>query len=197
MRNMLNMKKLLSLTALCCCTALFTACGSNGSSSGSITAADAPSQQEQTAERRADVSSSPESSLPETSAAPTDTSSKTETEDTMLKISVNGTELTAELADNSSAKALTELLDQGKITIDMSDYGGFEKVGDLPQNLPTNDENITTVPGDIILYQGNKITIYYAENTWDFTKLGHIGNITQDELKAILGGGDVTVTLSI
>ena len=116
--------------------------------------------------------------------------------DSKLKISVNGTELTATLEDNSSAKALTELLKQGNITIDMSDYGNFEKVGDLPQSLPRNDEKITTVPGDIILYQGNKITIYYDENTWDFTKLGHIDNITQKELKAILGGGNVSVTLS-
>lgn len=119
-----------------------------------------------------------------------------EKSDNKLKISVNGTELTATLEDNSSAQALTELLKQGNITVDMSDYGNFEKVGNLPQSLPKNDEKITTVPGDIILYQGNKITIYYAENTWDFTKLGHIDNITQEELKALLGGGEVTVTLS-
>ena len=116
--------------------------------------------------------------------------------DSKLKISVNGTELTVTLEDNSSAQALTELLQQGDITVEMSDYGSFEKVGDLPQILPRNDETITTVPGDIILYQGNKITIYYDENTWDFTKLGSIDNITQEDLKAILGGGDVTVTLS-
>ena len=119
-----------------------------------------------------------------------------EKSDNKLKISVNGTELTATLEDNSSAQALTELLKQGNITVDMSDYGNFEKVGNLPQSLPKNDEKITTVPGDIILYQGNKITIYYAENTWDFTRLGHINNITQEELKAILGDGDITVTLS-
>jgi flavodoxin len=119
-----------------------------------------------------------------------------EKSDNKLKISVNGTELTATLEDNSSAQALTELLKQGNITVDMSDYGNFEKVGDLPQSLPTNDESITTAAGDIILYQGGKITIYYAENTWDFTKLGHIDNITQQELKAILGDGDVTVTFS-
>ena len=119
-----------------------------------------------------------------------------EKSDNKLKISVNGTELIATLEDNSSAQALTELLKQGNITVDMSDYGNFEKVGDLPQSLPKNDETITTVPGDIILYQGNKITIYYDENTWNFTKLGHIDNITQEELKALLGGGDVTVTLS-
>ena len=120
-----------------------------------------------------------------------------EKSDNKLKISVNGTELTATLEDNSSAQALTELLKQGNITVDMSDYGNFEKVGNLPQSLPKNDEKITTVPGDIILYQGNKITIYYAENTWDFTKLGHINNITQKELKTLLGDGDVTVSLSI
>lgn len=117
--------------------------------------------------------------------------------DNKLKISVNGTELTATLEDNSSAQALAALLKQGNITVDMNDYGNFEKVGNLPQSLPKNDEKITTVPGDIILYQGNKITIYYAENTWDFTKLGHINNITQKELKTLLGDGDVTVSLSI
>lgn len=120
-----------------------------------------------------------------------------EKSDNKLKISVNGMELTATLENNSSAQALAALLKQGNITVDMSDYGNFEKVGNLPQSLPKNDEKITTVPGDIILYQGNKITIYYAENTWDFTKLGHINNITQEELKTLLGDGDVTVSLSI
>ncbi len=119
-----------------------------------------------------------------------------EKSDNKLKISVNGKELTATLEDNSSAKALAKLLKKGALTIEMSDYGSFEKVGDLPQSLPRNDETITTVPGDIILYQGSRITIYYDENTWNFTKLGSIDNITQEELKAILGGGDVTVTLS-
>ena len=119
-----------------------------------------------------------------------------EKSDNKLKISVNGTELTATLEDNSSAQALTELLKQGNITVDMSDYGNFEKVGDLPQSLPKNDETITTVPGDIILYQGNKITIYYDENTWNFTKLGHIDNITGDELAKLFGEGNITVTLS-
>ncbi len=162
------MKKLLLLIVLCGCAAVLTGCGSSDSSSGSKISAENSSQQKEV----------------------------TEMSDNKLKISVNGTELTATLEDNSSAEALTELLKQGDITIDMSDYGNFEKVGDLPQSLPTNDESITTAAGDIILYQGNKITIYYAENTWDFTKLGHIDNITQQELKAILGDGNVTVTFS-
>ena len=63
--------------------------------------------------------------------------------------------------------------------------------------MTRNDKNITTMPGDIILYQGNQITIYYDTNTWNFTKLGKIENITQKELKEILGDGDVTVTFSL
>ena len=74
-------------------------------------------------------------------------------------------------------------------------YGSFEKVGSLGTTIPRNDEDITTTPGDVILYQGNQVTIYYDENRWDFTKLGHI-DIEQDELKAILGSGDVVAILS-
>lgn len=117
--------------------------------------------------------------------------------DQKLQITVGDTVLTAALADNSSAEAFAELLKQGAVTVDMHDYGSFEKVGELPQTLPRNDERITTEPGDIILYLGSNITIYYDVNTWDFTKLGHIDNITQDELKAILGDGNVSVTFSL
>lgn len=91
--------------------------------------------------------------------------------------------------DNSSADAFIEEVSRGNIQIDMHDYGNFEKVGDLPWNLPTNDEEITTVPGDVILYQGNKITIYYDENTWNFTKLGHI-NAKPEEIRDVFGGKD-------
>jgi len=95
--------------------------------------------------------------------------------------------------DNSSAQVLTEKLSEGEISVDMSDYGNFEKVGDLPWELPTNDESITTRPGDIILYQGSKITIYYDENTWDFTRLARIEDVTKEELLEALGTDDVTV----
>ena len=120
-----------------------------------------------------------------------------EKSETKLLISVGDTELTATLADNSSAQALVELLKQGDITIDMSDYSNFEKVGELPESLPTNDEQLDTDYGDLILYLGHRFVIYYDKNSWNFTKLGHIDNITQEELKAILGEGDVTVTLSL
>ncbi|MBR5959603.1 MAG: hypothetical protein IKZ98_01305 [Clostridia bacterium] len=113
----------------------------------------------------------------------------------MFYIHVNDAVLAVKAEDNSSTEALLQLLEAGDITISMHDYGSFEKVGPLGTTIPSNDEDITTVPGDVILYQGDQVTIYYDENRWDFTKLGHI-DIGQDELKAILGSGDVTVILS-
>ena len=71
--------------------------------------------------------------------------------------------------------------------------GNFEKVGDLPWELPRNDETITTGPGDVILYQGDQITIYYDENTWDFTRLARIEDVSREELLEAFGVGDVTV----
>ena len=117
-------------------------------------------------------------------------------ETSMFYIHVNGTVLTVNAEKNSSAKSLIALLETSDITVSMHDYGSFEKVGSLGADLPRNDEDITTTAGDVILYQGNQITIYYDENRWNFTKLGHI-DIGQDELKTILGSGDVTVILSL
>ena len=104
--------------------------------------------------------------------------------------------LTIALADNSSADAFYALLQEGDVTIDMADYAHFEKVGDLGVTLPTNDTRITTTPGDLILYLGHNITLYYDENTWSFTLLGHVQDKTAEELRAILGDGDVTITFS-
>ena len=105
--------------------------------------------------------------------------------------------LTATLTDNSSAHAFYELLQKDRITIDMHDYGSFEKVGSLPTLLPRNDTQITTEPGDIILYQRNQITIYYDTNSWSFTRLGKIDGVKKSELKQILGKGNVTAVFFI
>lgn len=112
-------------------------------------------------------------------------------------ITAGDTTFTAEFADNSSAEALKELLGQGDLTLSMQDYGGFEKVGSLGSRLPQNNEQITTVPGDVILYQGSSITIYYNTNSWNFTRLGKIENVSQEELLAALGEGNVEVTFSL
>ena len=107
----------------------------------------------------------------------------------IMVISVGDKCFTVQLDGNSSADAFFEKIKEEPLTIQMSDYGNFEKVGDLPWDLPRNDEEITTSPGDLILYQGNKITIYYDENTWNFTRLGRL-NATEEEIKEFFGGTD-------
>ncbi|MCI6149512.1 MAG: cyclophilin-like fold protein [Flintibacter sp.] len=116
-------------------------------------------------------------------------------EEPMLKITVGDQELLATFADNSSAEAFRDLLAQGPVTVSMDDYGGFEKVGSLGTTLTRNDTRITTQPGDVILYQGNQITIYYGTNTWNFTRLAKINDST--DLQAKLGTGTVQVTFSL
>lgn len=118
-------------------------------------------------------------------------------EQTQINIEVNNHTLTATLADNSSAEAFAELLKKEPLTIEMDDYSNFEKVGTLPEALPRNDEKINTDAGDLILYQGNKFVMYYDTNSWTFTRLGHLNDISKSELQQILGEGSVTVTISL
>ena len=117
--------------------------------------------------------------------------------ETMIYAHIGEKTLVIRPENNSSAEAFVELLQDGDITVDMHDYGSFEKVGPLGTTLPTNDESITTEPGDVILYQGNQITIYYDTNSWNFTRLGKVQGMSPDEIRAALGEGDPTVTFSL
>ncbi len=126
-----------------------------------------------------------------------DASAQTSAEMPKLQIAVNGHTLTATLAENSSAEALVKLLEQGPVTVNASDYGAFEKVGALPQQLPQNNTQITTSAGDIILYQGRSICFYYAQNSWNFTRLGRIDGAENLDLRSIYGAGSATFVLSL
>ena len=120
-------------------------------------------------------------------------------EDDTMYITVNGNEMRAVLADNSSARALAEHLAQGDITIVMDDYGDMEKVGSLGFSLPRNDTPTATRPGDIILYQGNSLVIYYDTNSWNFTPIGRIEGISsREEMLSALGGKErISAILSL
>jgi len=115
----------------------------------------------------------------------------------LMNIQIGDKILTATLVENSSVDALKEALSEGPITLNMRDYGSMEKVGSLDMYLPKNHQHITTEAGDIILFQGNQFVIYYAPNSWNFTRLGKINNVSAEELKEILGDGNVTITLSL
>ena len=115
----------------------------------------------------------------------------------ILNMEVNHTNLQVELIPSSSSEALEELLKDGPVTLSMKDYAHMEKFGNLGVKLPRNDQHITTKAGDVILSEGNLLVIYYAPNTWNFTRLGRVVNMTEKELKKVLGKGNITATLSL
>lgn len=118
---------------------------------------------------------------------------------TKMYLTLNGNKIEVTLAENSSVDALVEILKQGDITYTANDYGGFEKVGSLGHTLPTNNSQITTQAGDVILYSGNQIVLFYGSNSWSYTRLGKIYGYSVSELRSLLGAGNgsMQVTLSL
>lgn len=114
-----------------------------------------------------------------------------------MEIKINDTTLEATLENNSSADAFITLLEEGPLTLTMSDYANMEKNANLDVSLPENNEPLNTQAGDIILYQGKTLVIYYDRNSWNLTPLGKINNINAKSLKELLGTGDVTITFSL
>ena len=114
---------------------------------------------------------------------------------TALQMSVGNTSVEVEWESNESVEALKRLCMDGPLTIQMSMYGGFEQVGPIGQSLPANDTQTTTQAGDIVLYSGNQVVVFYGSNSWAYTKLGHIAGKSDQELTQLLGRGDVTITL--
>ena len=117
--------------------------------------------------------------------------------DDLVKVKINDEVFDVKLENNSATQELIKELKNGNIKVNASEYGGFEKVGDLGFSLPTSDENIGTAPGDIVLYQGDKISLFYGSHSWSYTKLGKIDNVDSNKLKEVLGSGDVTLEFSL
>ena len=116
-----------------------------------------------------------------------------------IKITVSGKSLPVKIVDNEATKALVAALREASITYEADDYGGFEKVGPLGRSLPTGNAQITTQPGDVILYSGNQIVLFYGSNSWSYTRIGKMEYGSLDELKSFLkaGEGKIKVTLSL
>ena len=122
------------------------------------------------------------------------TSMKAKEEKTM-KMTIGSTPVEVEWEDNAAVSALKELA-AGGLEIQMSMYGGFEQVGPIGSRLPSSDVQTVTDSGDIVLYSGSQLVVFYGSNSWAYTRLGHITGKTAEEMKALLGNGDVTITLS-
>ena len=112
-----------------------------------------------------------------------------------MRMMIGDAEVSVEWHDNESVEALRDLVRDGPLTIQMSMYGGFEQVGPIGSALPRNDSQTTTEAGDIVLYSGNQIVIFYGSNSWAYTRLGHITGLSKAELTEMLGNGNVTVTI--
>ena len=120
-----------------------------------------------------------------------------EDKEAMLQMRIGDTAVTVEWEDNESVQALRDLCTDNPLTIQMSMYGGFEQVGSIGQSLPRNDRQTTTGAGDIVLYSGNQIVVFYGSNSWAYTRLGHITDQNAAGMSELLGNGDVTITISM
>ncbi len=133
---------------------------------------------------------------PEIQEPSADMNTDTEEVNTIMRMKINETYVEVEWEKNESAEALKELTAEGPLVIQMSMYGGFEQAGQIGAELPSSDVQTVTDYGDIVLYSGNQLVVFYGSNSWAYTRLGHIIGCTQEEMTELLAYGDVNITLS-
>lgn len=116
-----------------------------------------------------------------------------------MYITIDNKTLPVTLVDNAATQALVERLQSSSVTVTLNSSGGFEIWGALGFSLPTNNQQITAQPGDVILYNGSNICLFYGSNSWNYTRLGHIEYTTQAELEEFLKAGqsNINVMLSL
>lgn len=188
-----DMRKTMSVLCVCMIAMMMQMAGcGNSAYAESQSESSSPAQAETTASAEGMPSDESESTGSQTTGNETDKEKNSEM--TML-VQVGGATFTATLEENAAVDELVEMMETAPVTIEMSDYAGFEKVGDLGRSLPTSNRQTTTRSGDIVLYQGNQIVMFYGSNSWSYTRLGHIDDLTGWE--QALGSGDVTVTFSL
>ena len=112
-----------------------------------------------------------------------------------MNVQIGSASFTATLEENVATQELIEMMEQGPVTIDMDDYSGFEKVGPLGKSLTTDNQQTTTSTGDIVLYSGNQIVMFYGANSWSYTKIGKIDDLTGWE--DALGSGSITAIFTL
>lgn len=203
------MKKIICVALIFAVLFTITACGDSRKEynpdikqeSGTDTSVVSDAESEDTTERETQESAV-QKNEEETQIQPTESTQESESleqevTEMKMKIQVGDTTFTATLAENSTVEALKELMADGPLTLNMSDYANMEKGADLGVTLPQNNEQMNTQAGDIILYQGRTFVIYYDTNSWSLTPIGKIDNVDAENLREVLGAGDVTVTLWI
>ena len=202
------MKKMIAVLLIAVCCVLFSACSSEGSKTETTAPTAQPTTLEGTTaaittQTTTNTTTESTTQTPESTAfnePETQVQSVEQTEQAVqasaLQMTIGDTPVSVDWEDNESVEALKDLCSNQPLTIQMSMYGGFEQVGSIGADLPQNDEQTTTSSGDIVLYSGDQIVVFYGSNTWAYTRLGHIADKTQAELNELLSNGNITVTLS-
>ncbi len=114
-----------------------------------------------------------------------------------LTMRIGETQVTVDWEENESVDALRQIVRSGPLVIQMSMYGGFEQVGPIGQSLPRNDVQTSTMAGDIVLYAGDQLVVFYGSNAWAYTRLGHITDPDAQGLAELLGAGDTEITIAL
>ena len=185
----IKMKRILGLIMMCILLAVMPAAcsapdGDAAAENGGAGTAQSAENEETAAPDGADTSDA------------ADIENNTEKEMAEMKMTINGTAVDVSWENNESVKALAKMAGNGLVTIMTEPYGGFEQVGSIGETLPSSDTNITTKAGDIMLYTGSQMVIFYGSNSWAYTRLGRITDKSDSELKELLGGAGVTVTIT-
>ena len=189
-KTILCLSALMMTMALCSCSKDNTAEASSGISSDAVSTV---SETEHTQlSQTSEAISQPEESSQTESGGHSETKAAEK-----MQMFINGQPVNVGWDNNNSVQALKQLAASNKLTIQMSMYGGFEQVGSIGTSLPREDVQTTTKAGDIVLYSGNQIVVFYGSNSWAYTRLGHITDKTADEMTELLGNGNVTITLSM
>ena len=184
--------------------------GCGNSKTGTASSADAASkemststlteeQQDESVNVTDEVSSSVEQETESEEMTGSDSGEQTteEVPEKMLQLRIADTVVEVAWEDNESVEELRKLCEEEPLVIQMSMYGGFEQVGEIGTSLPRNDVQTTTTAGDIVLYSGDRIVVFYGSNSWAYTRLGHITDQDEEGMTQLLGNGDVTITVSM
>ena len=172
------MKKTLTLLIVLCCLLALAACNSANTGEAPTTV-ETPTADEMP---------------PTDEETPTD-EEPTNMDKTKMNIQIGDATFTAALEDNAAVRELIEMMNDEPVTIDMRDYSGFEKVGPLGRSLTTDNHQTTTTAGDIVLYNGNQIVMFYGSNSWSYTRIGRIDDLSGWE--EALGSGSITAVFSL
>ena len=184
--------------------------GCGNSKNGTASSADAASKEKSTSaltgeqqdegvkmEEEAQPSVEQETESEEMTGSDSGEQTTEETPEKMLQLKIADTVVEVAWEDNESVEELRKLCEEEPLTIQLSMYGGFEQVGEIGTSLPRNDVQTTTEAGDIVLYSGDRIVVFYGSNSWAYTRLGHITDQDEEGMTQLLGNGDVTITVSM